>query len=143
MSDLFCGCGIEVELSDPDNFLKVKETLSRMGISSKPNGHKTLTQTCHILHKRGRYAIVHFKEMFILDGKPTVITQEDIDRRNLIVKLIARWGLVHVVTIEDQSLLAAASIQVPIRIVPHQEVNDWILRSKYSFKHRTVNDGRP
>ena len=94
-TDIFKGVGVEVELPTQDSFLKVKETLTRIGISSRKE--KKLYQSCHILHKKGRYAILHFKELFILDGKHNTLTEEDISRRNTIVNLLEEWELVKIV----------------------------------------------
>lgn len=139
--DLFKGCGIEVELSSSDVFLKVKETLSRIGIPFKlPDGSRALTQSCHILHKRGRYAIVHFKEMFILDGRDANISNEDIQRRNLAVKLLEKWNLVKVIDPVMEAVLTENLIQVPIKIVPFAEKKNWKFRTKYSFKSRDHKD---
>lgn len=126
MTDIFKGVGVEVFLKTPDDFLKIKETLSRIGVASKKD--KTLYQSCHILHKRGRYAILHFKELFQLDGKNTDISEEDISRRNSIALLLDEWGLLEVKDNED--------IEVDlkqIKIVPYKEKNEWKLESKYSI----------
>lgn len=124
--DIFKGVGIEVYLKNPDDFLKIKETLTRIGIASRKE--KTLYQSCHILHKRGRYAILHFKELFQLDGKSTDISDEDIARRDSIAKLLDEWGLLEVDDVDD--------IEVDlkqIKIVPHKEKSNWKLESKYSI----------
>lgn len=126
MTDIFKGVGVEVFLKTPDDFLKIKETLTRIGVASKKD--KTLYQSCHILHKRGRYAILHFKELFQLDGKETDISEEDISRRNSIALLLDEWGLLEVKDDED--------IEVDlkqIKIVPYKEKNEWKLESKYSI----------
>lgn len=94
VENLFKGVGIEIELPNQDNFLKVRETLTRIGISSRKE--KKLYQSCHILHKKGRYSILHFKELFILDGKHNTLTEEDVARRNTIVNLLEEWELIKV-----------------------------------------------
>lgn len=122
--DIFKGVGIEITLPHPDNFLKIKETLTRIGISSK-RGDK-LYQSCHILHKQGRYVILHFKELFILDGKTNTLTEEDVLRRNLIAIMLREWKL-----IEFPEKLETTSIQ--IKIVPFKEKSNWALISKYNI----------
>jgi len=124
--DIFSGLGVEITLKTKENFLKVKETLTRLGVSSKKD--KKLYQSCHILHKRGRFAIMHFKEMFILDGLESDITLEDIQRRNTIVNLLEDWDLLEVVDpkkSEDELSLAR------IKILSHKEKNEWTLVPKY------------
>ena len=124
---------VEVTLSQPDDFLKIRETLSRMGIASKKD--KKLFQSCHILHKQGRYFIVHFKELFGLDGKQTNFSQEDIQRRNTIVKLLKDWGLISVVT--DDKIAEQAPLS-QIKVIAFKEKNEWILETKYNIgKKRT------
>jgi hypothetical protein len=125
--DIFRGNGVEVTLSDPDAFLKIRETLTRIGIPSKKSN--TLYQSCHILHKRGRYAIIHFKEMFILDGKYSSLDDDDLDRRNTICKLLADWGLLKVL---DENLIIQRAPMSQIKIIPYKEKEDWELVSKYS-----------
>lgn len=119
--------GIKVALKEPDDFLKVKETLSRIGISSRKE--KTLYQSCHILHKRGEYYILHFKELFMLDGKTADFTDEDKRRRNVIAWLLNEWGLAEIV---DQKMIEDRLNVSQIKIVPHKEKNDWEFVSKYS-----------
>jgi hypothetical protein len=119
---------LEVTLPEPDNFLKVKETLTRIGVASKKD--KTLYQSCHILHKQGRYFIVHFKELFALDGKESNISSNDIERRNTISKLLEDWGLLKIV------LPAKAEKQVSlsqIKIVSYSEKKEWNLVAKYNI----------
>ena len=126
IDDIFSGLGVEVNLKNKEDFLKVKETLTRSGVSSKKE--KKLYQSCHILHKRGRYAIMHFKEMFILDGLESDITLEDIQRRNTIVNLLNDWGLLEPIDsskCEDRLSLAR------IKILSHKEKKDWELVPKY------------
>jgi hypothetical protein len=119
---------VEVKLAQPDDFLKVRETLSRIGIASKKD--RKLYQSCHILHKQGRYFIVHFKELFGLDGKQTNFSEEDIQRRNTIVKLLLDWGLVTVVNAEKISEQAPLS---QIKVISFKEKGDWILETKYNI----------
>jgi hypothetical protein len=125
--DIFEGLGVEVKLKTEEDFLKVKETLTRIGVSSKAD--KKLYQSCHILHKRGRYAIMHFKEMFVLDGLESDMSVDDLGRRNTIVKLLVEWGLVDVITpskyAEPQLSLAR------LKIIPHKEKKEWTLIPKY------------
>lgn len=119
-----------VKLAKPDDFLIVKETLTRIGISSK--AEKKLTQSCHILHKKGRYAIVHFKELFLLDGKQADFTEEDKARRNTIANLLEDWGLVTIENPEmtDEPVLESIN---QIKIIPSREKKEWELVSKYTI----------
>jgi len=127
---------VEVKLSQPDDFLKIRETLSRIGIASKKD--KKLYQSCHILRKQGRYFIVHFKELFGLDGKQTNFSDEDQSRRNTIVKLLSDWGLVSVIN------EAKIDVQAPlsqIKVIAFKEKNEWVLETKYNIgkkKQETV-----
>jgi hypothetical protein len=119
---------IEVTLKEPDDFLKVRETLSRIGVASRKE--KTLYQSCHILHKQGRYFILHFKELFLLDGKTSDFSDEDIGRRNTIVNLLSEWDLVDLVNPKKSSEpLASLSL---IKIISHKEKSDWKLIAKYT-----------
>jgi len=118
---------VEITLAKPDDFLKVKETLTRIGISSKTE--KKLYQSCHILHKRGKYYIVHFKELFALDGLPSTLTEADIARRNTIVTLLDEWGLLKIVDPEKTANVTSGLAQ--IKIIPHKEKGDWELVPKY------------
>jgi len=127
--DIFKGVGVEITLPSPDSFLKVKETLTRIGISSRKE--KKLYQTCHILHKQGRYAILHFKELFILDGKKDTFSEEDKARRNTIVNLLAEWDLVAAVDAEKTKEPVAQLNQ--IKILSHKEKNNWTLEAKYNI----------
>ena len=127
--DIFKGVGIEVTLPSPDSFLKVKETLTRIGISSRKE--KKLYQTCHILHKQGRYSILHFKELFILDGKKDTFADEDEARRNTIVNLLEEWGLVAIVN-PDSSKDPIAQLN-QIKIISHKEKSNWTLEAKYNI----------
>lgn len=120
---------IEVSLSVPDDFLKIKETLTRIGISSKKE-RNTLYQSCHILHKQGRYFIVHFKELFMLDGKPSNFTENDRDRRNTIITLLSDWGLLDIV---DESEIESKVSLRTIKIISHRDKKDWNLEAKYSI----------
>ena len=124
--DIFKGVGIEISLPSPDSFLKVKETLTRIGISSRKE--KKLYQTCHILHKQGRYSILHFKELFILDGKKNTFTDEDIARRNTIVNLLNDWGLIEVL---GKTEPAAPLSQ--IKVISYKEKSNWTLEAKYNI----------
>ena len=128
MEDIFKGVGVEVDLNSPDDFLKIKETLTRIGIASKKD--KTLYQSCHILHKRGRYAILHFKELFKLDGKQTDITDEDLDRRDAIALLLFEWNLLKSVGVDREEETVDLK---QIKIVPFREKHEWNLETKYSI----------
>lgn len=125
--DIFEGLGVEVKLNNEEDFLKVKETLTRIGVSSKND--KKLYQSCHILHKRGRYAIMHFKEMFVLDGLDSDMSEDDLGRRNTIVKLLTEWGLIVPVdaTKYENPQLSLARL----KIIPHKEKKEWTLIPKY------------
>lgn len=129
MEDIFKGVGVEVELPTQDSFLKIKETLTRIGISSRKE--KKLYQSCHILHKKGRYAILHFKELFILDGKQNTFTDEDRARRNTIVNLLEEWELVKIVNPESTKDPVAPLNQ--IKIISYKEKGDWELAVKYNI----------
>ena len=118
---------LEVRLNEPDDVLKVRETLSRIGVASRKD--KTLFQSCHILHKQGKYYIVHFKELFALDGKDTNLSENDIARRNTIANLLSDWGLVDVVG--TTSVEAAPLSQ--IKVISFKEKGDWKLETKYNI----------
>ena len=120
---------LEVVLNEPDDFLKIKETLTRIGVSSKREVN-TLFQSCHILHKQGRYFIVHFKELFMLDGKPSNYTSDDLSRRNTITTLLSDWGLL---TIVDTLKCELQTSLRQIKIISHRDKNEWNLESKYSI----------
>ena len=120
---------LEVNLTDPDDFLKVKETLSRIGVASKRETN-TLFQSCHILHKQGRYFIVHFKELFMLDGKTSTFTYEDQCRRNTIATLLSDWNLC---SIANKSAINGVSSLKQIKIISHSDKANWDLRSKYTI----------
>ncbi len=119
---------LEVSLNLADDFLKVRETLSRIGVASRKD--KTLYQSCHILHKQGRYFIVHFKELFALDGKPTDLSENDIHRRNTIARLLKDWGLVDILYPEDFTNTSPLS---QIKVLPHKEKSEWTLVAKYNI----------
>lgn len=120
---------VEVTLGQQDDFLKVRETLTRIGVAAKNDN--ILYQSCHILHKQGKYYIVHFKELFELDGKPSNMSENDIARRNTIANLIAEWGLVKLVNADKSKEPVAPLSQ--IKILPHKEKNNWQLVSKYTI----------
>ena len=127
MADLFRNLGVEIELKAPDDFLKIKETLTRVGIASKKD--KILYQSCHILHKQGSYSILHFKELFILDGKENTITDEDKARRNTIARLLEEWDLCKIVfNIKDEEFAPLNKI----KILTHKEKDAWQLSAKYN-----------
>ena len=120
---------VESTFPEKDDFLKIRETLSRIGVASRRE--QELFQSCHILHKRGKYYIVHFKELFKLDGKPTNIDESDIGRRNTITMLLAQWKLLSVV---DESQIAEPQAPLsPIKIIPFKEKSEWKLTTKYSI----------
>ena len=125
--DIFNGLGIEIELKERDDFLKVKETLTRIGVSSRKDNK--LYQSCHILHKRGRYVILHFKELFELDGLESDITDEDLGRRNTIVSLLEEWDLLKIIDVED-ALEPKVSL-AKMKIIPFKDKNNWQLIPKY------------
>lgn len=127
--DIFKGVGIEIALPTADSFLKIKETLTRIGISSRKE--KKLYQTCHILHKQGKYSILHFKELFILDGKKDTFAEEDEARRNTIANLLEEWNLVSIVKPEKAQDPVASLNQ--IKIISHKEKDNWILEAKYNI----------
>jgi hypothetical protein len=129
LQDVFRGVGVPINLKTPDDFLKVRETLTRIGVASKHD--KTLYQSCHILHKKGKYAIVHFKELFKLDGKPANITQEDIARRNTIANILAEWGLVEL--LDKQKSESPVVTLNNIKIIAYKEKKDWKLEAKYNI----------
>jgi len=127
---------VEVTLSNPDDFLKVRETLTRIGVASKKE--KTLYQSCHILHKQGRYYIVHFKELFALDGKPSNITESDVARRNTIIKLLKEWELVEIN--EPDSVENPTAPISQIKVLPFKDKEEWVLTAKYNIgKKRSVD----
>tara|TARA_B000000532_G_C18697155_1_gene332267 strand:- start:97 stop:531 length:435 start_codon:yes stop_codon:yes gene_type:complete len=119
---------IEIFLSEPDDFLKVRETLTRIGVASRKE--KKLYQSCHILHKQGRYFIVHFKELFALDGKNTNLTINDVQRRNRIIKLISDWGLVQV---SSEDAIADIAPLNQIKVLAYKDKPEWVLETKYNI----------
>ena len=119
---------LEVVLDEPDDFLKVRETLTRIGVASRKDN--TLFQSCHILHKQGRYFIVHFKELFLLDGKKSNLEENDIARRNTIATLMSDWGLL---SIEDKNQAQPLAPLRQIKIIPFKEKNNWTLQPKYNI----------
>ena len=119
---------VEVKLSQPDDFLKVRETLSRIGVASRKE--KKLYQSCQILHKQGRYYIVHFKELFALDGKTANLTQNDVQRRNRITQLLSDWGLISIVN--DETITDIAPLN-QIKVLAYKEKGEWELESKYNI----------
>ena len=120
---------LEITLNEPDDFLKIKETLTRIGVASRKENN-ILFQSCHILHKQGHYFITHFKELFLLDGKPSNLTQNDVDRRNTIATLLSDWGLLDIV--DPKQINGHAPLR-QIKIISHKEKNEWMLESKYSI----------
>ena len=122
---------LEVTLNEPDDFLKVRETLTRIGVASRKD--KKLFQSCHILHKQGRYFIVHFKELFLLDGKKANLEESDIARRNTIATLMSDWGLVDIQNIEGTKPLAPIR---QIKIIPFKEKSEWELCPKYNIGNK-------
>jgi len=119
---------IEVRLNEPDDFLKVRETLTRIGVASRKE--KKLYQSCHILHKQGKYYIVHFKELFALDGKYANLTVNDVQRRNRITRLLVDWGLIQVV--KESEIMDIAPLN-QIKVLPYRDKGDWILEQKYNI----------
>lgn len=122
---------IEVKFENPDNFLKIKETLSRIGIASRKD--KILYQSCHILHKAGKYYIVHFKELFMLDGKETTLVKDDLDRRDTIIKLLAEWNLL---TVVEPTRLSEKNSMSTIKIISHSEKPEWSIVQKYDIGNK-------
>ncbi len=119
---------VEIRLKVPDDFLKVRETLTRIGVASR--NEKKLYQSCHILHKQGKYYIVHFKELFLLDGKHSDFSENDTQRRNRIAKLLSDWGLIEIV---NDKLIEDVSSISQIKILPHKDKSEWELIAKYSI----------
>jgi|TARA_B100000035_G_C21030670_1_gene568269 hypothetical protein len=122
---------LEISLNEPDDFLKVRETLTRIGVASRKD--KKLFQSCHILHKQGRYFIVHFKELFLLDGKKSNLEENDIARRNTIAQLMSDWGLISIETADKMKPLAPMR---QIKIIPFKEKNEWELCPKYNIGNK-------
>ena len=126
---------IEVGLREPDDFLKVRETLTRIGVASRKE--KKLYQSCHILHKQGKYYIVHFKELFALDGKKANLSVNDIQRRNRIVQLLSDWGLVGILSSEMIKDIAPLN---QIKVISYKDKGDWILETKYNIGKKKTSD---
>lgn len=122
---------VEIIIDQPDDFLKIRETLTRIGVASRKENK--LFQSCHILHKQGRYFIVHFKELFLLDGKKTNLTENDVQRRNTITTLLSDWGLVKVV--EKNQIVNCAPLR-QIKVIPHKDKKDWELCPKYNIGNK-------
>jgi hypothetical protein len=136
MSDIFKGVGVEITLEDEDAFLKVRETLTRIGVSSRKE--KVLYQSCHILHKQGRYVILHFKELFKLDGKPATITENDVQRRNAIACLLEDWGLLSILKDERKKIEDNLAPIHQIKIISYKEKDEWDLQSKYTIGKKKI-----
>ena len=122
------GSNVEITLNEPDDFLKVRETLTRIGVASRKE--KKIYQSCHILHKQGRYYIVHFKELFALDGKHANLTQNDVQRRNRIIQLLSDWGLITIMNVSKITDIAPLN---QIKVLAYKEKHEWILETKYNI----------
>ena len=130
---------VEISLNEPDDFLKVRETLTRIGVASRKE--KKIYQSCHILHKQGRYFLVHFKELFALDGKHANLTTNDVQRRNRIAQLLADWGLVEVLNVDQIKDIAPLN---QIKVLAYRDKGDWILETMYNIgskKKKTEEEG--
>ena len=127
---------LEVQLKEPDDFLKVRETLTRIGVASRKD--KKLFQSCHILHKQGRYFIVHFKELFALDGKEANLTENDIERRNTIAQLLGDWGLIAIINTTVAEKKAHLS---QIKVLSFKEKSEWDLQAKYNIGKKIEDEG--
>ena len=127
---------LEVQLKEPDDFLKVRETLTRIGVASRKD--KKLFQSCHILHKQGRYFIVHFKELFALDGKEANLTENDTERRNTIAQLLADWGLIAIINATVAEKKAPLS---QIKVLSFKEKGEWDLQAKYNIGKKIEDEG--
>jgi len=130
---------LEVTLNQPDDFLKVRETLTRIGVASRKD--KTLFQSCHILHKQGKYYIVHFKELFALDGKKATLINNDIQRRNTIAVLLQDWNLINILDKDTAKENRAPLSQ--IKVLPFKEKKEWILSAKYNIGKKIVKEEKP
>ena len=126
---------VEVSLGEPDDFLKVRETLTRIGVASRKE--KKLYQSCHILHKQGRYYIVHFKELFALDGKRANLTVNDVERRNRIAQLLADWGLIKILNVDQIQGIAPLN---QIKVLSFKDKGDWILETKYNIGRKKTEE---
>jgi len=127
---------VQVSLREPDDFLKVRETLTRIGVASRKE--RKLYQSCHILHKKGQYYIVHFKELFALDGKMANISENDLQRRNRIIQLLSDWGLIE---IADKDVIVDAAPLSQIKVISYKEKDEWILESKYNIGKKKTTVG--
>lgn len=127
---------VEVVLKEPDDFLKVRETLTRIGVASRKE--KKIYQSCHILHKKGKYYIVHFKELFALDGKRANITVNDVQRRNRIIQLLCDWGLI---TVTNADSISDAAPLNQIKVIAYKEKGEWTLESKYNIGKKKTTPG--
>jgi hypothetical protein len=134
IDDIFGGIGVEITLNEQDDFLKVRETLTRIGVSSRKE--KVLYQSCHILHKQGRYVILHFKELFALDGKLSNISENDIHRRNAIAKLLAEWGLM--VILNPEIMVDQIAPIHQIKIISFRDKDVWEFVSKYNIGKKRI-----
>jgi hypothetical protein len=126
---------IEVRIGEEEDFLKIKETLTRIGVASRKE--KKLYQSCHIFHKQGKYYIVHFKEMFMIDGKPSNFSDEDKGRRNKIIELLQDWGLLKV--LDSEKIKEPLVSMSQIKIINHKEKSEWLLEAKYNMGRKKVN----
>ena len=126
---------LEIQLKEPDDFLKVRETLTRIGVASRKD--KKLFQSCHILHKQGRYFIVHFKELFALDGKRANLTANDVQRRNRISQLLAHWGLIKILNADQIQDIAPLN---QIKVLSYKDKGDWILETKYNIGRKKTEE---
>jgi|TARA_R110000737_G_scaffold107640_2_gene140280 hypothetical protein len=127
---------LEVQLKEPDDFLKVRETLTRIGVASRKD--KKLFQSCHILHKQGRYFIVHFKELFALDGKESNLSENDCERRNTITQLLADWGLISIL---NSSVAEKKAPLSQIKVLAFKEKSEWDLQAKYNIGKKPEDEG--
>jgi len=127
---------VEISLNEPDDFLKVRETLTRIGVASRKE--KKIYQSCHILHKQGRYFLVHFKELFALDGKHANLTSNDVQRRNRIAQLLSDWGLVEVLNTDQIKDIAPLN---QIKVLAYRDKGDWILETKYNIGSKKKKNG--
>ena len=127
---------VEVVLNEPDDFLKVRETLTRIGVASRKE--KKLYQSCHILHKQGKYYIVHFKELFALDGKNTNLSLNDIQRRNRIIQLLVDWGLIVISSLSKEKITDLAPLN-QIKVLSYKEKGEWTLESKYNIGRKKLS----
>ena len=127
---------VEVTLGEPDDFLKVRETLTRIGVASRKE--RKIYQSCHILHKQGKYYIVHFKELFALDGKNTNLSLNDIQRRNRIIQLLVDWGLIVISSVSKEKITDLAPLN-QIKVLSYKEKGEWTLESKYNIGRKKLS----